>query len=163
MTRPPVDADTFRRAMASVPTAVSVITIVGEDGVARGMTVGSFTSLSLNPPLVLACIGDASSIAQAMHGATHVGVSVLASDQAELSRLFANTVARTFEGVAHHRGPAGMPLLDGAVTHLEGPIVARHRGGDHTIVVAEVAYAVTTDREPLTHLRRRYGSVAPLG
>ena len=115
MNRPPVDADTFRRAMASVPTAVSVVTTVGDDGIARGMTVGSFASLSLNPPLVLACIGDAASIAKAMHGATHIGVSLLASDQADLSRRFANTVARTFEGVPHHLGPAGMPLLDGEI------------------------------------------------
>jgi flavin reductase (DIM6/NTAB) family NADH-FMN oxidoreductase RutF len=137
--------------------------MVGADGVARGMTVGSFTSLSLNPPLVLACIGDAASIAPAIQGTTHIGVSVLASDQAELSRRFADTVARTFEGIAHHHGPAGMPLLDGAVTHLEARIVARHRGGDHTIIVAEVSHAVTTDREPLAHLRRRYGRVVPLG
>ena len=155
-----IDAATFRRVLGVVPTAVTVLTIVDELGLDRGMTVGSFCSLSLEPPLVLACVGDDATIAGAMRGATHFGISVLADDQEPLSRLFADTGARRFDGVPHHRGPNGLALLDGACAHLECRITARHPGGDHTIVVGEVLHAGATARHPLVHHRGGYNRLA---
>lgn len=156
-----VDAATFRRVMGAVPTTVTVLTIVDEAGVDRGMTVGAFCSLSLTPPLVLACVGDDAMIADSMKSVTHFAISVLAADQEELSRRFADTVARGFEGVAYHRGANGMPLLDGAVAHIECRVARRHPGGDHTIVVGEVIFASTADGPPLVHYRGAYGRPAP--
>ena len=156
-----VDAATFRSVLGVVPTAVTVLTIVDDLGVDRGMTVGSFCSLSLEPPLVLVCIGDDATIADAMRGATHFAISVLADDQEPLSRLFADRAARGFGGVPHHRGPHGLALLDGASAHLECRIAARHPGGDHTIVVGEVLHAEATVRRPLVHHRGAYNRLAP--
>lgn len=154
-----IDAPTFRAVLATVPTAVSVIAVRDPDGTDRGMTVGAFTSLSLRPPLVLVCVGDDATIAPAMQGASTFGLSVLAEDQASISALFADRTRRGFTGLAHGRGPAGTALLDGAVAHLECTIVARHRGGDHTIVVGEVQYAAHTSRQPLVHHRSAYARI----
>jgi flavin reductase (DIM6/NTAB) family NADH-FMN oxidoreductase RutF len=151
-----IDESTFRRVLGAVPTGVSVFTVVDRAGNDHGMTVGAFASLSLNPPLLLACIGDDATIAQVMPEAERFGISVLAEDQAELSRRFADREARGFAGVAHARGPLGTVLIEGAVAQIECRIVARHRGGDHTIVVGEILHATSTDRAPLVHHRGGY-------
>ena len=156
-----IDVAAFRAVLATVPTAVSVISVRDHDGADHGMTVGAFTSLSLRPPLVLVCIGDDATIAPVMRDAPLFGVSVLAEDQAALSDLFADRARRGFTGVAHVRGPSGTALLDGAVAHLECAVVARHPGGDHTIVVGEVRHAAHTTRQPLLHHRSAYGRIAP--
>lgn len=155
-----VDAETFRRALGAAPSPVTVLTIVDPLGADHGMTVSAFASLSLDPPLVLLCVGDDATIAAPMREARHFGVSVLADDQAELSTRFADRDVRGFGGVPCHRAPEGSALLDGASAHLECRVVARHPGGDHTIIVGEVAFATASDRPPLVYLRGRYRAVA---
>jgi flavin reductase (DIM6/NTAB) family NADH-FMN oxidoreductase RutF len=148
--------DEFRRILGAVPTAVSVLTIADAAGADRGMTVGAFCSLSLEPPMVLACIGVDATLAAPMREASHFALSVLAADQEALSRRFADREARGFDGVAYHRGRIGVLLLDGAAAHLECRIVARHPGGDHDIVVGEVVHADASDRLPLLHHHGHY-------
>ena len=160
MSTPPVDIETFRRVMGAIPTTVTVLTIVDDAGVDRGMTVGAFCSLSLKPPLVLACVGDDATISVAMKSVTHFGISVLAETQEALSARFADTVARGFDGVPHHRGAFGMPLIDGAVAHSECRVTRRHPGGDHTIVVGEVISATDHAGAPLIHHRGGYNRPA---
>jgi flavin reductase (DIM6/NTAB) family NADH-FMN oxidoreductase RutF len=152
----PIDSATFRSVMGAVPTGITVLTIVDRAGSDHGMTVGAFCSLSLDPPLVLACIGDDATIASEMREATTFGISVLAEGQEELSRRFADREGRGFNGVAHSRGGLGTILLDGAVAQMECRITARHRGGDHTIVVGEIAHAVAHAGVPLVHHRGAY-------
>jgi flavin reductase (DIM6/NTAB) family NADH-FMN oxidoreductase RutF len=142
--------------MGAVPSAVSVLTVVDPTGVDHGMTVSAFCSLSLDPPLVLACVGDDATIATPMREATRFGISVLAADQEALSRRFADRDVRSFVDVPHARGPGGTALFDGATAHLECVVTTRHTGGDHTIVVGAVAYAVDLGRPPLIHHRRGY-------
>jgi 3-hydroxy-9,10-secoandrosta-1,3,5(10)-triene-9,17-dione monooxygenase reductase component len=142
---PPVDAATFRHALGRFPSGVTVVTVRGDDGRDYGMTVSAFASLSLAPPLVLVCIGDDATIAGAVAAAGHFAVSVLSQDQESLARRFADTSADRFAGKAVARGVGGLALLDGAVAHLQCEIVARHRGGDHTIVVGEVIAASTVE------------------
>jgi flavin reductase (DIM6/NTAB) family NADH-FMN oxidoreductase RutF len=154
-----VDAETFRRVLGAVPSPVTVLTIVDAQGADHGMTVSAFTSLSLEPPLVLVCVGDDATIATPMRNASHFGVSVLAEDQANLSIRFADRDVRGFDGVPNHRAPAGSALLDGATAHLECRVVARYPGGDHTIIVGEVTFATASERPPLVHLRGRYRAV----
>ena len=155
-----IDGSTYRRVMGAVPTGVSVLTIVNRNGTDHGMTVGAFCSLSLAPPLVLACIGDDATIAAEMRGATVFGISVLAEDQEGLSERFADREARGFEGIMHTRGRNGVILLHGAVAHIECAIVARHAGGDHTIVVGEITHAIATEAAPLLHHRGAYARLA---
>ena len=153
----PIDASTFRHALSRLPSGVTVVTVRGGDGRDYGMTVSAFTSLSLQPPLVLVCIGDDATIAGAVAAAGHFAVSVLSEDQEPLARRFADTGADRFAGTAVTRGANGLALLGGAVAHLQCAIVARHRGGDHTIVVGEVFAATTVDGgRPLVYERGRY-------
>jgi len=136
-----IDAATFRRVLGRFPSGVTIVTVRDGDGVDHGMTVSAFASLSLSPPLVLVCIGDDATIAAAVSAAGSFAVSVLSEGQEALARLFADTGAERFAGTAVSRGTTGLALIDGAVAHLECAIVARHRGGDHTIVVGEVLAA----------------------
>ena len=154
-----IDSDTFRSVMGRFATGVSVLTTRHGD-VDHGMTVSAFSSLSLDPPLVLACIGHDATIAGSIAAAAHFGVSVLAEDQEPLSRRFADPDADRFDGVALLRGALGVALVDGAIAHLQCRIVARHDGGDHTIVVGEVLVASTIDRRPLVHFRGDHGGFA---
>ncbi len=156
-----VDAVTFRRVLGEVPTAVSVVTVIDETGRDQGMTVGTFTSLSLEPPLVLICVGDDATIAPAMATATHFGLSVLDASQQQLSVLFSDRERRGFDGIASVRGPRGTLLLTGSVARLECRIVARHPGGDHTIVVGHVEFAESSNGAPLVHHRGGYPRLAP--
>ena len=141
----PIDPATFRHALSRFPSGVTVVTVRGDDGRDFGMTVSAFASLSLQPPLVLVCIGDDATIAGAVEAAGHFAVSVLSQEQEALARRFAESDADRFAGAAVTRGVGGLALLDGAVAHLECAIVARHRGGDHTIVVGEVLSAATVE------------------
>jgi flavin reductase (DIM6/NTAB) family NADH-FMN oxidoreductase RutF len=154
-----IDEATFRRVMGAIPTGVSVFTIVDRAGGDHGMTVGAFCSVSLVPPLVLACIGDDATIARVMPEAERFGLSVLSHEQADLSRRFADRDRRGFDGVAHVRGPLGTVLIDGATAHLECRITGRHRAGDHTIIVGEIAHATSTAHSPLMHHRGGYSKL----
>jgi 3-hydroxy-9,10-secoandrosta-1,3,5(10)-triene-9,17-dione monooxygenase reductase component len=150
----PIDAATFRHALGRFPSGVTVVTVRDNDGRDFGMTVSAFASVSLDPPLVLVCIGDDATIAGNVAAAGHFAVSVLAEGQEALAQLFADTGADRFAGTEVFRGSSGLALLHGAVAHLECAIVARHRGGDHTIVVGEVlaATAVEDGRPLIYHL-----------
>ena len=143
---------------ADQPSAgVTVVTVRDDDGRDYGMTVSAFASLSLEPPLVLVCIGDDATIAGAVAAAGQFAVSVLSENQEPLARRFADPDADRFAGTAVSRGIAGLALLDGAAAHLQCAIVARHRGGDHTIVVGEVLAATAVeDGRPLTYQRGEY-------
>ena len=151
-----IDVATFRRVLGAVPTTVTVLTIVDADGADRAMTVGAFASVSLDPPLVLVCIGDDATIAEPARTAANFGISVLADDQADLSRRFADRATRDLDDITMVRGPAGTALLGGAAAHLECEVVARHPGGDHTIVVGEVRHGATFEKLPLLHHRGGY-------
>jgi flavin reductase (DIM6/NTAB) family NADH-FMN oxidoreductase RutF len=153
----PIDAAIFRRTLSRFPSGVTVVTLRDDHGRDCGMTVAAFASLSLEPPLVLVCIGDDATIAGDVATAGHFAVSVLAEDQAEVARRFAASNGDRFAGTAISRGASGLALLAGAVAHIECAIVARHRGGDHTIVVGEVlAAAAVEDGRPLIYERADY-------
>ena len=153
----PIDAGTFRHALGRFPSGVTVVTVRDDEGRDFGMTVSAFASLSLVPPLVLVCIGDDATIAGNVAAAGHFAVSVLAEDQSAIAELFADSGAARFAGTAISRGTTGLALIDGAVSHLECAIVARHRGGDHTIVVGEVLAATAVeDGRPLVYQRGDY-------
>lgn len=156
----PIDAATFRHALGRFPSGVTVVTVRGDDGRDYGMTVSAFASVSLDPPLVLVCIGDDATIAGAVAAAGQFAVSVLAEDQEAVAQRFADSDADRFAGTGVARGVTGIALLTGAIAHLECAIVARHRGGDHTIVVGEVLAATAVDDgRPLVYQRGEYRRV----
>ena len=153
----PIDARTFRHALGRFPSGVTVVTVRDSEGRDFGMTVSAFASVSLDPPLVLVCIGDDATIAGAVAAAGQFAVSVLAEHQGALAQRFADSGADRFAETAVWRGTTGIALLEGAAAHLECAIVARHRGGDHTIVVGEVLAATAAeDGRPLIYQRGGY-------
>lgn len=138
----PAGPELFRTAMGRFPTGVTLVSTVHE-GTAMLMTASSFTSVSLDPLLVLVCVSTTTRFHPAVLASGRWGVSLLAAHQVELSRRFARhgrDLDESLDGVPVHLGDVvPVPLLDGALATLECTTTATHAGGDHTIVVGEVA------------------------
>ncbi len=156
-----VDAATFRTALARFASGVTVLTVRDQTGVDHGMTVSAFSSLSLDPPLVLACVDRTATVLPHVRAAEVFGVSILAADQEALSARFAEQDVVRFDGVPLTHAGEGPALLDGAAAHLVCRRVAEHPGGDHVIIVGEVLSARAFDAPPLVYALRRYGAFAP--
>jgi len=156
MSQTTIDPAQFKSTLGRFASGITVITTHDADGRDHGMTLSAFSSLSLDPPLVLACIGDAASIAGTMATADHFALNILAADQEPLSRRFSAKDEDRFEQIGMTRGAHGLPLLDGALGHLQCRITARYPGGDHTIVVGEVIAATSRDGDPLLYYRGGY-------
>ncbi|MBE1534200.1 flavin reductase family protein [Actinomadura algeriensis] len=137
-----VDSTLFRGVVGRFATGVAIVTTVSADGADHAMTVNAFTSVSLDPPLVMFCVEKAGRFHDVVLEAGRWAVSVLTEDMRDASQWFA-TRGRTLDGQlrgwAHARGPAtGAPILSRAVASVECRTHAVHEGGDHTIVVGEV-------------------------
>ena len=151
----PIDDAQFKLALSHFASGVTVVT-TEHDGTAYGMTVASFSSLSLHPPLVLVCIENGVKTHEAIVASGKFGVSILAHDQASLSSRFASRIDDRFAGVETTRGTLGIPLLANALTALECRLTASLPGGDHTIFVGEVEHIATRDAAPLLYFRSGY-------
>ncbi len=157
-----IDADLFKRALSSFASGVTVVTTRGPQGQPKGMTVSAFSSVSLDPPLILVCIdGKAECYADFQHGRPFA-VHILGEGQREISRRFAAKDVDRFAGVRVRPGASGLPLLEDALALLECRTVGEHPAGDHTIFVGEVVAARVKPVAPLLHFRGKYGAFAPL-
>ncbi|HJQ35771.1 MAG TPA: flavin reductase family protein [Thermoanaerobaculia bacterium] len=155
-----VDDATFKTAMSQFASGVTVVT-TEHDGEQYGMTVASFASLSLHPPLVLVCIEKSVRSHDAIAAAGKFGVSILSREQAEISGRFASKkVDDKFAGVAVVEGELGLPLIDGAICALSCRVHEQLPGGDHTIFVGEVLDAKTAEGVPLVYYRSAYRDLA---
>ena len=156
----PVDEALFKLAMSHFASGVTVVT-TEDEGTPYGMTVASFASLSLHPPLVLICIEKTVKSHEAIIRAAKFGVSMLSSEQSEISNRFASKkVEDRFAGVAWSRGELGMPLIDGAICAIECRVHSQLPGGDHTIFVGEVVTVRTHEASPLVYFRSGYRQLA---
>lgn len=154
-----LDAATFRSVLGRLASGVSVITMIGTDGRAHGITVTALCSVSLEPPLLLACVDRTATVYPHLVAAKHFAVNLLAREQEALSRRFAETVDYRFEGVPFEAGPSGVPLLDDALAHIQCAMWAQYDGGDHTIFVGRVERAAAREAHPLLYYRGQYGEV----
>lgn len=154
----PIDDALFKLAMSHFASGVTVVT-TEHDGKPYGMTVASFASLSLHPPLVLVCIEKSVKSHDAIVGAGKFGVSILGATQADVSGRFASKSDDKFSGMNVTRGELGVPLIDGAICALECNVSAQLPGGDHTIFVGEVLHAQTADGAPLVYFRSGYREI----
>jgi flavin reductase (DIM6/NTAB) family NADH-FMN oxidoreductase RutF len=154
------DDATFRQVLARFATGVVVVTGATPDGPA-GLTCQSFSSLSLDPPLVLLSTARSSKTWPRIEATRRFAVNVLGRDQDELSERFAVSGGDKFAGVGWHSGALGNPLLDGAIAHIECDVHALHDGGDHVIVLGRVRAleAPGLDRAPLIYFRSAYRSL----
>jgi len=153
----PADSALYRRACARFATGITVVTVVDSGGHPHGMTVNSFTSVSLEPPLVLVSIDLRNAILGHFVSSRNFGVNVLAEEQEHLSRRFAELpLENRFEGVEWHRGHTGLPLLDGVLARLECTTVKCFEAGDHTVLLGEVSHAAFREGKPLVYFNSGY-------
>lgn len=162
MPRSAVDPTTFRHLLGAFASGVTVVTTRDADGHPAGMTASAFCSVSLDPPLVLVCVGYASGFHEVLRAIPRFAVNVLAEDQAALSERFAADWSSRFTGVAlMHAEGTDLPRLGGTAAYLECETVEVFPGGDHAIFVARVLGGETTDRPPLLHHQGVYRHLAP--
>ncbi len=151
-----IDQATFRYVLGHFASGVTVVT-TATGKVYHGITVSSFCSLSLDPPLVLVCIDKRVRSHDAVVQAGAFAVNILAQENEHLSRHFASRSEDKFSSVAYHFGETGAPLLDGVLVTLECRLHAQLPGGDHTIFVGEViAHTMHDDTDPLLYYRGGY-------
>ena len=155
----PVSVTEFRAALGRFASGVTVVTARDIRGRPTGITVSSFTSLSLSPPLVLIAIGKEASTHEALTSTDRFAVNVLHEAQESLSRKFAMPAGEgdQFDGVPTRTGIGDVPLLEDALATIECRIVHRYPGGDHTIFVGEVDAVATRDGSPLLYFTGQYG------
>jgi len=155
-----VDSDSFKTAMRRWTSGVSVVTAQGADG-PTGMTVSAFTSVSVEPPLVVVCLHGDTRTHTAVERAGVYAVNILSAAQEELSNRFASSQQDRFEGVATHAGSKGAPLLDGCLARLECEVVAAHTEGTHTLFVGRVVACDTSPGGPLLYGDGGYRRLLP--
>ena len=154
----PIDDAGFKLAMSHFVSGVTVVTTEHE-GRLYGLTVASFASLSLHPPLVLVCIEKSVKSHDAIAESGKFGVSILGEDQADLSNRFASRAEDKFAGIGLRTGELGVPLLETALTTLECRLHETLPGGDHSIFVGEVITAQTREGAPLVYFRSGYRAI----
>jgi flavin reductase (DIM6/NTAB) family NADH-FMN oxidoreductase RutF len=160
-----IDKALFRQVAGSFASGVTVIT-TGSEGSFHGMTASAFTSLSIDPTLVLVCVDKKAETLPALQAAGRFNVNILAADQEHLSRTFASKDsphAHGLAGIDYKLGELGLPLLDGALAFLECRVTEEIEGGDHVIVIGEVENAgVGEIEDPLLYFRGRYRTAREL-
>lgn len=160
------DPKAFRVALGGFATGVCIVTALAQDGRRVGMTINSFSSVSLDPPLVLWSIGRTSQSLPVFTTVDHWAVSVLAEDQEGLSNTFARppltAEGHRFDGVKTTAGIGDVPLIDGALAHFQCSTEHLYDGGDHVIIVGRVlAFDRREDTPPpLLFAQGRYGHLA---
>lgn len=155
-----LDARQFRQALGAFPTGVCLVTTASEDGKREGMTINSFSSVSLDPPLVLWSLRDDARSADVFLAARAFTLSVLACDQQALAEHFARPAQDKFERFedAFEPGFGACPRLKESAGTFECSTYSRHQEGDHTIVLGRVERFVRTGKAPLLFHSGRMGS-----
>ncbi len=151
----PVNAADFKRALGQFASGVTVVTTRDRAGAPLGLTVSAFCSVSLDPPLVLVSIDRRSETVRGFDQSGLFAVSVLAEGQEAVSHRFAFTADKFGEGLL--AGAHGLPLVRGALAHLECRVAARHEAGDHLLYVGEVLRLAAFPGRPLLYHAGRYG------
>jgi len=156
------DSFAFRRAMSSFATGVAVVTTCDHSGANQGITVNSFSSVSLDPPLILFCLDRAAMSFDCFRKAEGFAVNVLRKEQHDLSVRFARASTDKWHGVAFDPLPGGPPLLRGCLVSLACRRETLYDGGDHVIIVGRVEEIHgVREGEPLVYFQSTYRSIGP--
>ena len=156
---PTLDAKAFRLALSQFASGVTVVTTLDAEGCPQGLTVSSFCSVSLEPPLVLVCVDNRSETHAGFLGSRLFGVSVLGESQQDVSRRFA-TLGPEKNDFPFERGLRGAPLVPGAIARLECRLHSVHEAGDHRIYVGQVVSLLTSPGRPLVYHSAGYRRLA---
>lgn len=154
------DASQFRTALSQFPTGVAVITAQDGEDQLIGITMSSFNSVSIDPPLVLFSLDRRALSLESMQAASHYAVNVLSKEQRHLSNKFARAMENKWENVEFETRETGVPLLTGALAHFECKPYAHYDGGDHVIFVGEVVNFTSSNHSaPLVFCRGGYAEL----
>jgi flavin reductase (DIM6/NTAB) family NADH-FMN oxidoreductase RutF len=157
----PITPDSFRRCCAQFATGVCIATVF--DGQPLGLTINSFTSVSLHPPIVLIALDREAKLTERFQRQHIFAINILAEAQRELSSTFAWKPENRFEGIAWHRSERGAPVIEGALAVLECRLIRVLPVGDHDVLFGEaLAASVAGEGDPLIYFRSRYASVKKL-
>lgn len=154
-----VDPKHFRKACAQFATGITIPTVLGSDGKPHGFTANSFTSVSLSPPMVLICVDNKANVIEHFRAASSFAINILEAQQQALSNRFAGRGHDRFEGVDWKPGELGVPLIEGAIAHLECKVNQVLEVGDHSVFFGEVLFAQFSDGAPLLYFQGRYESL----
>jgi flavin reductase (DIM6/NTAB) family NADH-FMN oxidoreductase RutF len=154
-----IDSTLFRCVCGRFPTGVTVITARDAEGHPHGVTISSFTSLSLKPHLVMVCIDLRNGVLGHFLESTHFAINILAEHQEEHSRRFASTSESRFHGIDWREAESGAPLLDGALAHLECATTRWFEAGDHVVLIGEVLRAGYREGKPLIYFASQYATL----
>lgn len=159
-----IEPATFRRVLGNYPTGVCAVTASAEDGAPLAIVVGSFTSVSLDPPLVGFFPDKKSSTWPRIEKAGHFCVNVLGAAQQSLCRQLANSAGEKYDGVSHRLSANGSPILDEAIVWIDCTIDQVIETGDHFLVLGKVQEmeVVRAEEDPMLFFRGKYGGFADL-
>ncbi len=161
-----IPPETFKSLLAQLAGAVTIITTRDATGHVWGFTASSVCSVSLEPPLVLFCLGQAADCYLAFQESSRFAINVLSAEQSDLAALFATKGSAKYRETPFIEGEFALPLVPDALVHLECSVYARYPGGDHTIIVGQVEggtqMAVEAAGKPLLYYARAYGTFARL-
>ncbi len=157
---PFLDSRSLRDAMGEFATGVTVVTARAADGQPVGVTINSFASVSLDPPLVLWSLGLQSPSLAVFEACSHYAVNILAADQVELSLRFSQAQNDRFAGIDTIVGAGGTPILPGCSAWFECRNEMRYPGGDHLILVGHVENFGRREKPPLVFHGGRYRELA---
>jgi flavin reductase (DIM6/NTAB) family NADH-FMN oxidoreductase RutF len=156
----PIDKQEFRRVLGHFAAGVTIVTTIGADGQPYGLTATAFTSVSLDPPLVLVCVDKRAESHAHFQTSGVFAVNFLATSHEHLSRRFAVSGGDKFSGLAVRTGATGAPLFADALGHLECRTVEVFAGGDHTIFLGQVEAGDARDGDPLVYFRGTYQKIS---
>lgn len=158
MSEPELTPQQLRRVFGTYATGVTVISSAHDDSL-HGMTVNSFTSVSLSPPMILYC-STLGATYECVVAKRHFVVNILRADQLELARVFAGQTgvadSERFTGVSYSLNEVGCPVIDGCLAHLECSLKQVIRAGDHEILLAQVDAVREADGSPLLFFRGKF-------
>lgn len=150
----------LRKALGQFATGVTVVTTRAADGSPDGITVNSFSSVSLDPPLVLWCLGRSAASFDTFRLASQHLINVLATDQVALAKHFATRGAKRFDGIDWSPTDAGLPRLDGCIGWFEIGIRSRYEEGDHLILVGRIESFEIVGGRPLVFHNSQFAELA---
>jgi flavin reductase ActVB len=152
----PITNDEFRSALSRFASGVTVVTTKDEAGKLHGITVSAFSSVSLDPPLVLVCIERSAGSHQVFQQSGVFVVNILSSEQRDLSERFASQIPERFEGVGMTLNIDGIPVLSNCLANLECRVKLTADGGDHSVFIGEVESSTVREGDPLIYFRGDY-------
>jgi flavin reductase (DIM6/NTAB) family NADH-FMN oxidoreductase RutF len=152
----PISKEQFRAALSNFPSGVTVVTTKDADGRLHGITVSAFSSVSLDPPMILVCVDKRAGSHDALLQSRAFVVHILAEDHAHHSKNFASRNADKFAGIEYRKGISEIPVLENVLVTLECRLAHAHEGGDHTIFVGEIEKAEVREGNPLIYWKGDY-------